>query len=235
MKTDVNGVLRALRAKANRRNVEGMARYGITSAKALGVSAPFIHEIAKRIGRDHALALRLWSTGFLEARAIAGLIGDPARVTKQLMNTWVRDFDNWAVCDGTCGNLFDKTPFAHEMALKWSRREEEFVKRAGFVLMASLAVHDKEAPDRSFLRFLPAIARESDDPRNFVKKAVNWALRQIGKRNMNLNTAAIMVARKIRRSDSAAARWIAADALRELESTAVRKRLLNKKQSSRRR
>jgi 3-methyladenine DNA glycosylase AlkD len=233
MKTDVNGVLRELRTKANPQNVAGMARYGITSAKALGVSAPFIHEIAKRIGKDHELALKLWSTGILEARAIAGLIGDPAKVTKGLMNRWVRDFDNWAICDGTCGNLFDKTPFAYKMALRWSRGNEEYVKRAGFVLMASLAVHDKKAPDQMFLRFLPAVIRESRDPRNFVKKAVNWALRQIGKRTMPLNTAAIKAARKIQTFDSTTARWIASDTLRELESLAVRNRLLKKKHGRR--
>lgn len=228
MKTDVNDVLRTLRSYANPRNVEGMARYGITSAKAFGVSAPMIHDIAGKIGRNHDLALRLWLTGFLEARAIAGLIGDPAKVTKKLMNSWVMDFDNWAVCDGTCGNLFDKTPFAYDRALAWSKRKEEFVKRAGFVLVASLAVHDKQAPDDFFLKFLPVVRRESIDPRNFVKKAVNWALRQIGKRNIRLNAAAIKTARKIQTMDSSSARWIAADALRELESAAVHKRLLKK-------
>ncbi len=228
MKTDVNSVMRALRSNANPRNVEGMARYGITSAKAFGVSAPIVHRIARKIGRNHDLALMLWSTGFLEARAIAGLVGDPGKVTKKLMNTWVKDFDNWAVCDGVCGSLFDKTPFAYEMALNWTRRKEEFVRRAGFVLIASLAVHDKQASDDAFIKFLPAITLGSTDPRNYVKKGVNWALRQIGKRNLKLNAAAIRTAKRIRGIDSAAARWVAADALRELESTALRKRLLKK-------
>lgn len=222
-------VLSILRSEGNPRNVEGMARFGITSTKAFGVSAPFIRSLAKKIGRDHELALRLWATGILEARAVAALIGDPGRVTKSLMNSWVKDFDNWAVCDGACGILFDKSPFAYEMAFAWTKRKEEFVKRAGFVLMAALAVHDKDASDTSFRKFLPVIVRGSTDPRNFVKKGVNWALRQIGKRDLNLNTAAIKTARRIRTMDSSAARWIAADALRELESAAVRTRLLKRK------
>jgi 3-methyladenine DNA glycosylase AlkD len=230
MKTTASAVLAAVRSQANPRNVEGMARYGITSAKAFGVPAPVIHRIAKGIGRDHDLALKLWSTGILEARAIAGLVGDPAKVTKKLMNTWVKDFDNWAVCDGTCGNLFDKTPLAYEMAPVWARRKEEFVKRAGFVLMASLAVHDKKAPDKQFLKFLPIIKREANDPRNFVRKAVNWALRQIGKRNPFLNEAARRTGKELRTRTSSAARWIASDALRELESVSVQKRLLKKKE-----
>jgi 3-methyladenine DNA glycosylase AlkD len=225
----VSQVVRILRSRSNPRNVAGMARFGITSAKAFGVSAPFIRSLAKKIGRDHELALKLWATGIHEARAVAALIGDPKRVTKSLMNSWVKDFDNWAVCDCACGILFDKTPFAYEMAVQWTKREEEFVRRAGFVMMASLAVHDKRAPDGKFLKFLPIILRGSDDERNFVKKGVNWALRQIGKRNSKLNTAAIRAAKEIRITDSSASRWIAADALRELESVAVQKRLLKKK------
>lgn len=222
-------VLSILRSKGNPRNVEGMARFGITSAKAFGVSAPFIRTLAKKIGGDHELALQLWATGILEARAVAALIGDPKRVTKSLMNSWAKDFDNWAVCDCACGILFDKTPFAYEMAITWTKRKEEFVRRAGFVMMASLAVHDKQASDEQFLRFLPIVHRGSADERNFVKKAVNWALRQIGKRNSKLNAAAIRTAKKIRKIDSSASGWIAADALRELESVAVQKRLLKKK------
>jgi 3-methyladenine DNA glycosylase AlkD len=225
----VSEVLSILRARGNPRNVEGMARFGITSAKAFGVSAPFIRTLAKKIGGDHELALKLWATGILEARAIAALIGDPRRVTKSLMNSWVKDFDNWAVCDCACGILFDKTPFAFEMAIRWTKQKEEFVRRAGFVMMASLAVHDKQASDKQFLRFLPIIQRGSDDERNFVKKAVNWALRQIGKRNSKLNAAAIRAAKEIRKTESSASRWIAADALRELGSVAVQKRLLKKK------
>jgi 3-methyladenine DNA glycosylase AlkD len=228
MKYVLGDVLNVLRSEGNPRNVEGMARFGITTAKAYGVPAPFIRSLAKNIGRNHRLALQLWSMEILEARALAALIGDPNKVTRSLMNKWAKDFDNWAVCDGACGILFDKTPYSYEMAFAWTKRKEEFVKRAGFVLMAALAVHDKKASDAVFLKFLPVITRGSMDSRNFVKKAVNWALRQIGKRNLKLNAAAIKTAKRIRRLDSSVARWVAADALRELESIAVRKRLLKK-------
>jgi 3-methyladenine DNA glycosylase AlkD len=225
----VRDILKVLESEGSRWNVEGMARFGIVSAKAYGVSAPVIRALAKKIGTDHELALQLWETGVHEARLVAALIGDPTRVTKALMNKWVKDFDNWGMCDGACCILFDKTPFAYEMAAEWTRRKEEFVKRAGFVVMAALAVHDKAAPDENFLKFLPIIKRGSKDERNFVRKAVNWALRQIGKRNSPLNAAALSTARDIRKMDSSAARWIASDAIRELESTSVRKRLAKKK------
>ncbi len=225
----VQEVLRTLESLGSPRNVEGMARYGIVSRKAYGVSAPAMRALARRIGTDHDLALRLWATGVHDARIVAVLIGDPARVTKSLMNKWVKDFDNWGVCDAGCSVLFDKTPFAIEMAFEWTKRKEEFVRRAGFVLMAALAVHDKKAPDGVFLRFLPVLKQGSTDERNFVRKAVNWALRQIGKRNSGLNRAALRTAREIRKIDSSAARWIAADAIRELESAAVQKRLAKKK------
>jgi 3-methyladenine DNA glycosylase AlkD len=227
----VQEVLSALESSGSQRNVEGMARFGIVSAKAYGVPAPAIRALAKKIGTNHGLALRLWATGVHEARLVAALIGDPTRVTKALMNEWVKDFDNWGICDGTCSILFDKTPFASEMALKWTARKEEFVRRAGFVLMAALAVHDKKAPDSLFLKFLPVIKRGSTDERNFVRKAVNWALRQIGKRNSTLNAVALKTAREIRKQDSCAARWIASDAIRELKSDAVRRRLAKDKES----
>ncbi|HEY6951152.1 MAG TPA: DNA alkylation repair protein [Bacteroidota bacterium] len=227
-KPGVRDIIESLNKRANPRNVEGMARYGITSAKALGVPAPFIRELGKKIGRNHRLALDLWTTGILEARAVAALIADPSKVTKSLMNSWVKDFDNWAVCDGACSILFDKTRYAEDVALKWTTRKEEYVKRAGFVIMAGLAVHDKQAPDSEFLKFLPVIKRGAVDDRNFVKKAVNWALRQIGKRNLKLNAAAIRTANEIRKMDSRSARWIAADALRELKSAGVRNRFLKK-------
>ena len=228
MRYKTQDIIKILRAQGNPRNVEGMARFGITSGKAFGVSAPFIRGLAKKIGRDHGLALQLWTTGSLEARALSALIGEPTKVTKSLMNEWVKDFDNWAVCDCVCGMLFDKTAFAYDMAKKWTKRKEEFVRRAGFVMMASLAVHDKKAEDDKFMKFLPLIERGSTDQRNFVKKAVNWALRQIGKRNLKLNAAAIKAAVRIRKSESSAARWIAADALRELKSSPVQKRLRKK-------
>jgi 3-methyladenine DNA glycosylase AlkD len=219
-------VLRELRTLANPRNVEGMARFGISTCKeALGIPTPVLRKIAREIGRDHALALELWKSGVFEARCVAALIDDSKLVTEEQMERWVMDFDNWAVCDNCCGRLFDKTPMAYPKALEWSRREEEYVKRAAFSLMAALAVHDKQAANAKFLKFLPPIQRESTDARNFVKKAVNWALRQIGKRNLALNKAAIKTAQEIRKSDSPSARWIAADALRELRSEAVQKRL----------
>jgi 3-methyladenine DNA glycosylase AlkD len=218
-------IVTELRSLGDPAAVAGMARFGIRSAKAVGVPTPVLRAIAKRIGRDHPLAQDLWRTGILEARAISTLVGDPKMVTEELMEAWVVDFDSWAVCDAACCNLFDKTKFAWKKALAWSRREEEYVKRAGYTLMAALAVHDKAASDEKFLRFLPAIRRGASDQRNFVKKAVNWALRQIGKRNRKLNRAAILSAREIRAMNLPGARWIAADALRELESEAVRRRL----------
>ena len=202
-----------------------MGRFGIHAQKAFGVSTPKLRALAKRIGRDHSLARELWKTGILEARGLASLIGDPAELTEALMESWVKDFDSWAVCDAACCNLFDKSRFAWRKALEWSRRDREYVRRAGFALMAALAVHDKTARDEKFLRFLPAIRRAASDDRNFVKKAVNWALRQIGKRSRRLNREAIAMARRLRALDSRSARWIAADALRELESDAVQRRL----------
>ena len=228
MMETVKEILQVLRKHGDRRNVEGMVRFGITSAKAFGVPAPVIRSIAKSVGKNHELALLLWKTGILEARILSGLVGDPARVTRALMNTWVKDLDNWAVCDGICGCLFDKTPWAYTMAKRWSTRNEEFVKRAGFVMMASLAVHDKKAPDDPFLDFLPLIVRGSTDARNFVKKGVNWALRQIGKRNEQLNAVAIKTAERIHAIDSPSARWIASDAIRELRSDAVHRRIRRK-------
>lgn len=221
----VTKVVAELRAHANPANVAGMARYGINPENTLGVSIPSLRAMAKRIGTDHALALDLWASGIHEARVLAGLVDDPALVTAAQLERWAKDFDSWDVCDGVCSNLFDRTPFAWDKAVAWSARSREFVKRAGFVLMAALAVHDKTAPDERFKNFLPLIEREAVDERNFVKKAVNWALRQIGKRNRALNRDAIAAAKRIRKVDSRSARWIAADALRELESDAVRQRL----------
>jgi 3-methyladenine DNA glycosylase AlkD len=209
-------ILRELRSHANPHNVAGMARFGINPHRTLGVSIPTLRRIARRTGPNRLLALQLWQSGIHEARILAGMIDEPARVTSRQMDAWARDFDSWDVCDQCCSNLFDKTPFAYRKAVAWSRRREEFVKRAGFVLMAALAVHDKLADDDAFLKFLPLIEREAADDRNFVKKAVNWALRQIGKRNARLRRHAIATARRIHRQDSRPARWIAGDALREL-------------------
>jgi 3-methyladenine DNA glycosylase AlkD len=218
-------ILRQLKARANPANVAGMARYGISSEGTLGVSIPVLRGLGRKIGTDHALAHELWATRIHEARILAGLIADPAKATQRELERWVKDFDSWDVCDQVCSNYFDQTPFAHAKAVEWSRRKETFVKRAGFVLMACLSVHDKKANDRAFLRLLLIIRREARDDRNFVKKAVNWALRQIGKRNRALNEAAIKTAEDIARLDSKSARWIASDALRELKSEAVRKRV----------
>ena len=222
---DADEVLTQLRSVGNPRNREGMARYGINVESALGVSVTELRKLARRLGRDHRLASGLWKTGVHEARILAALVDEPEKVTPAQMERWARGFDSWDLCDQVCSNLFDRTPFAYEKATEWAGRDEEFVKRAGFALMAALAVHDKEAGDEDLAAFLPIIEREADDERNFVKKAVDWALRQIGKRSRALNLAAITSAESIGTMDSRAARWIARDALRELRSEAVQSRL----------
>ena len=222
---EVKLVIDRLRSLGDPKGVEGMTRFGIQSSNSFGVSVPQLRTLAREVGRDHMLAMKLWETGLHDARLLATMVDDPRKVTLEQMDKWVRDFDSWDVVDGSCGNLFDKTPFAVAKAKQWCKREEEFVKRAGFVMMAELAVHDKEAKDKVFLDFLPLIVGGASDERNFVKKAVNWALRQIGKRNMKLNKAAVSTARRIRKIDSGAAKWVAADALRELKSPQVLKRL----------
>ncbi len=218
-------IMEDLKALSDQKAVEGMARFGINPKNTYGVSIPNIRKIAKETGRNHPLAQQLWKSGIHEARILACMIDDQDMVSEKQMERWVEDFDSWDVCDQCCSNLFDKTELAHKKAVEWSRRKEEFVKRAGFVLMATLSVHDKEAKDGEFLKFLPIIKREAHDERNFVKKAVNWALRQIGKRNLKLNKAAVKTAKEIMEIDSKSARWIASDALRELTSHAVQKRV----------
>ena len=193
-----------------------MARYGINTKGTLGVTVVLIRGMAKGIGRDHMLAQELWDSGIHEARILATIVDDPARVTKRQMGQWARDFDSWDVCDHACHNLFRYTPHAWDMAVKWAGARSEFVRRAGFSLMAGLAVKAKDAPDERFAALLPLIAAASTDDRNMVKKAVNWALRSIGKKNTVLRARAITAAEAIARVDSASARWIAADALREL-------------------
>ncbi len=221
----LDSVLAELKAKGNPRVIEGMARYGIHTSKAYGVSVPQLRDISRKIGQNHELALRLWTTGIHEGRIVAGLIDDPTLVSEAQMENWAKEFDSWDVVDGTCGNLFDRTPYAVAKAHEWSERKEEYVKRAGFVMMAELAVHDKKQANKTFTDFLPLTIREASDERNFVKKAVNWAIRQIGKRNLDLNAAAIRTCKDIQKIDSRSARWIAADALRELTSLAVQKKL----------
>lgn len=209
-------IVKLLKSHASPENVAGMARFGINPHNTYGVSMPFLRTLGKKIGKDHALAQELWASGIHEARILASLIDDKKIVTEAQMERWAKDFDSWDVVDQSCSNLFRYTPFAYTKAVKWSRRKEEYVKRAGFVLMAGLAVADKKADDKEFLKFLPLIKKQSTDERNFVKKAVNWALRQIGKRNLALNKAAIKTAKEIQTIDSKTAQWIAADALREL-------------------
>lgn len=217
-----------LKLLANPENVARMARYGIATENTLGISMVTLRQIAKEIGKDHALALHLWDSGIHEARILATLVAVAKEVEEAQMERWVLDIDSWDVCDQLCGNLFYKTAYSTVKALAWSARDETFAKRAGFVLMTQLAVKDKKASDDAFLVYLPIIAREAHDERNFVKKAVNWALRQIGKRNLNLNAAAIQTAQAIAQQESKAARWIANDALRELQSAKVQARLKQK-------
>jgi 3-methyladenine DNA glycosylase AlkD len=221
---EVTAVVEQLKSLADPDALAGMVHFGIHPGQALGIKIPVLRNLAKEIGKDHDLAKALWKTGLHEARLLAAFVAEPARVTENLVETWVVDFDSWDICDQVCGSVFDRTPMAYRKALEWSEREEEFVKRAGFVMMATLAIHDKQAADSQFEPFLPAIQRGADDDRNFVKKAVNWALRQIGKRNPALNTRAIQVAQDLQALDSRSARWIAADALRELTSEKVQQR-----------
>lgn len=200
-------------------------RFGINIDNALFIQMPVLRDIAKSVGKNHKLAEDLWNTGIHEARIIACLIDEPDKVTEKQMEKWVKDFNSWDICDQCCNNLFRKTRFAHQKAVEWSSREEEFVKRAGFVMMAVLAVHDKKSEDNVFLKFLEIAKKESTDERNFVKKAVNWAIRQIGKRNELLNQKATAICHQIEKKDSKSSKWIAKDALRELNSEEVKKRL----------
>jgi 3-methyladenine DNA glycosylase AlkD len=221
-------ILTQLRTQANPDNVAGMSRFGINPHNTLGVPIPVLRQTARQIGKNHLLAEELWASGIHEARILAALIENPKEVGEEQMERWASDFDSWDVCDQVCSNLFDRTSFAFQKAQTWSSRKEEFQKRAGFVLMACLAVHDKKAGDEQFEAFFPTILQEAVDERNFVKKAVNWALRGIGKRNFNLNQQAIQTAQLMQKIDSKPARWIATDALRELGSEAVQKKLLSK-------
>jgi len=220
-------VLAKLQSLCDPRAIAAMTGYGINADNAFGISIPRLRKLAKEIGRDHGLSEQLWSSGIHEGRIVASMIADPRMVTEQELERWVKDFDSWDVCDQCCNNLFCKTNFAYQKAMEWSLRREEFVKRAGFVLMACLAVHDKGADDIAFRQFFPIIRSQAADERNFVKKSVNWALRQIGKRNRTMNAEAIMVATDLKQIDSKSARWIACEALRELRSDKIQKRLAN--------
>ena len=217
--------LEKLRQNARPDQLAGMARFGITVEKRQGVSIPALRKIAKELGPDHRLAGKLWRTGSGEARILASMIADPAELSEKQMEQWAGDFDSWDVCDQVCQNLFEKSPLAWKKIGEWAGREREYVRRAAFALIACLAWHDRKAGDERFLALLPLIEAACTDERNYVRKAVNWALRNIGKRNRALNRAAICTAKDIRRLDCRAARWIAADAQRELESEAVQRRL----------
>jgi len=223
------GVLAELYKLGEKRNVEGMAHFGIVAKNVYGVSKPKLDVLARRIGRNHELALNLWDSGVHDARILAGMVDEPKKVSAAQMNRWVHDFDNWDICDGTCCHLFAFVDGAWAKAETWTKRTSEFEKRAGFALIAYLAYRDKTAKNAKYKKMLPILLREAHDDRNFVRKAVNWALRNIGKRNLELNRAAIRTAERMKRLDSRAARWIAADALRELKSDAVQTRLRRKK------
>ena len=218
-------ILKKLKERSRHDQVEGMTRFGMSAERRLGVKVPDLRKIAKEAGKNHALALELWKTGIPDAQIVAALVGEPEKLTEAQMENWVKDFNSWDVCDQVCMNLFDKSPLAIKKIHDWSKREEEFVKRAAYALIACVAWHDKEAEDETFIQLFPLIKQGATDERNFVKKSVNWALRHIGKRNINLNKAAIEVAQEIKEMDSRTTRWIASDALRELRSDNVQRRL----------
>jgi 3-methyladenine DNA glycosylase AlkD len=221
----VRDALTWLERRGSRKNRDGMARYGIVAPKVFGVSVSMIQQLGKRLGRDHDLAIALWDTGWYEARMLSAFVDEPDRVTAGQMDRWARDFDNWAVCDHLCFHLFDRTPHAWRKIDQWSRRRAEFVKRAAFALLASVALHDKSAPDAPFVRSLRLIEAGAADERNFVKKGVSWGLRSVGRRNRALNAAAIKVARRLAGSADAAPRWVGKDALRELAGPKVQRTL----------
>jgi 3-methyladenine DNA glycosylase AlkD len=231
----VHDVLAWLERRGTRRHREALTRYGIHAPKAFGVSMSEMQSLARPLGRNHELALGLWDTGWYEARTMSAFVAEPARVTASLMDRWARDFDNWAICDTLCFKLFDQTPHAWRKVDQWSRRREEFVKRAAFALLASLALHDKPAADEKFLRTLPLIEAAATDDRNFVKKGVSWALRSIGHRNVALHDAALRIADRLSASPVASARWVGNDARRDLTRALVQRRLAAKQASGARR
>lgn len=225
MASDANSVIRELKSKADKANLEGMKRFGISTDNALGISVTELRKMARKTGKSHGLAMGLWASKIHEARILASIVEDPVRVTESQMDKWANEFDSWDICDQCCSNLFSETKYAYKKAMQWSKSDREFVKRAGYAMIAALTVHDKKASDKSFERFLPVIKRGAYDDRNFVKKSVNWALRQIGKRNKRLNGLAVKTAREISKMDSRSAKWVASDAIRELTGSAVQSRL----------
>jgi 3-methyladenine DNA glycosylase AlkD len=226
----VDEALRWLERRGSQRVRDDMRnRYGIVAPKAYGVPMGLIQQLGKRLGRDHDLAQALWATGWYEARLLTAYVDDPARVTAAQMDRWARDFDNWGVCDTLCFALFDRTPHAWRKVEQWSRRRDEFVKRAAFALLASLALHDKHSPDTPFRRSLALIERAAGDERNFVKKGVSWALRAVGRRSVALNDEAVTLARRLAASDDVAERWVGKDAARELGSPKLRQALAGRR------
>ncbi|MGH9778640.1 MAG: DNA alkylation repair protein [Candidatus Acidiferrales bacterium] len=222
---DKNEVLAWLKRRGTRRNVEGLARYGIKARRPLGVPMGTLQSLSERLGKNHALAADLWKSGWYEARLLAALVDDPKQVTRKQMDAWAAGFENWGDCDTVCFTLFDRTPFAWEKVRRWAASPREFVKRAAFALLASLALHDKAAPDAQFRPLLPLIEKGARDNRNFVKKGVSWALRGVGRRSLALNAAALTVARRLAQSKEPAPRWVGKDALRDLERPKVRAQL----------
>jgi 3-methyladenine DNA glycosylase AlkD len=225
-KYTVKDIVAKLKSKANPNNLEGMARYGISTTNRLGNSIPFLRKLAKEIGKNHKLALELWEEGIDETRILASMIGEENKLTEDQSEKWVIDFNSWDVCDQVCMNLFKKLPFAEKKIKEWAKREEEFTRRAAFSLIACIAVYNKEKPDNEFIKFLSIIKKASTDERNYVKKAVSWALRNIGKKNKNLNKEAIKFAKELEKADSKSAKWIARDTLRDIQNEKVRKRWL---------
>jgi 3-methyladenine DNA glycosylase AlkD len=216
----VQEALETLERMSTKHDYDNLARFGITANKAYGVSVANIRTLAKRLGRSHELAEALWQTGWYEARMLSSFVDDPALVTLSQMDRWCRDFDNWGICDTLCFHLFDKTPHAWKKIEQWSNKRAEFVKRASFALLASVALHDKKCPDEPFLKSLALIERAADDDRNFVKKGVSWGLRSVGRRNPRLRLEAIELSRRLIDSPDAAARWIGRDAFKELTQKA---------------
>lgn len=222
---DISDILLKFKTMQNLDNISGMAKYGITPEKTFGIKIPVLRKMAKEIGRNHTLALKLWNLGYRETMILATMIDDPNEVTEEQMESWINDFAYWEICDQTIMNLFWSKKQSYEKAIEWCLEDKEFVKRAGFVMMARLAVGDKEALNTQFQDFFPYILRGAIDNRNYVKKAVNWAIRQIGKRNSELNKLAIKLSQEIYSLDSKSAKWIANDALKELKSESVQNRL----------
>jgi 3-methyladenine DNA glycosylase AlkD len=222
---EVKAVLTRLERLGSKRNREGMARYAIVAEKVFGVSVGTLRTLGKQLGRDHDLALALWDTGWYEARMLAAFVDEPDRVTPAQMDRWCRDFDNWAICDTLCFQLFDRTPHAFAKVAQWANRKPEFEKRAAFALLASVAAHDKGAPDEKFLVCLPLVERAATDERNFVKKGVSWALRGVAHRNAALHAAALELAQRLAASDDATARWIGKDTLRDVTRPLVLRKL----------